>query len=343
MRRTWLLIICTGFAALAMWPSEAMARWYYCRVNVPDSPDLYWSELFEIPGEFHGPTMRKVREDYASYVRQSHSVQALDPHCVENYDGNQARINFDRVMSGSAPGVDRNARMIPTRWTPRMGSGARPNSIAAPPQRTTTPPRIAPSTASPVVPGPSDSERANSARLNAQQAAAAKRQREQIQATVAAKRAADAKYLSDKAAAEAKYLRDKAAVEAENARRAAAYKAAQAEYARKRAEYDEAINAGKSKKAGKDDNCRYETRQATAGGQAKALEAAKSAALRELERQKAITVQMSNTVISSGAVSCRGGPTPAGGVEMETDYSCTIPLVINAKVCTAKPASGSQQ
>lgn len=228
-----------------------------------------------------------------------------------------------------------------TNWLPTKGGGStsvNPRSVPAPAVKRSAPnatPRPAPVPTS----APIADEVANRTRLNAEQAAAAKRQREQIEATLAAKRAADAKHLGDKA----KYQRDKAAIEAENARRAAAYKAAQADYERKLVEHKAAVEAMKGKKAAKDEDCRFETRQKLASGQAKALADAKSAALREFERQKAITIQMSNTVVSSGSMSCKGGPTRAGGVEMETDYSCSVPIVIKAKVCTAKPASASKQ
>lgn len=336
MRRTWLLITSAGFAALAMWPSEAMARLFYCHSN---GLKVYTTDLFEIPDGYSDSAWENLRHEFTMWLIKDN---ARFPNAGKDAFTNHKFVRCEEKKPGDTyyEQLIRRERYVPTGWVPSIGRGTAKRTSATPAPRS----RVAPATPIPAPsPVPLANEVANSARLNAQQAAAAKRQREQIQATIAAKRAADAKYLSDKAATEAKYLRDKAAVEAENARRAAAYKAAQADYARKRAEYDAAIAAQKGKKAAKDENCRYETRNMAAGGQAKLLADAKSAALRELERQKAITVQMSNTVISSGAVSCRGGPTRAGGVEMETDYSCTIPLVIKAKVCTANPASASQQ
>lgn len=326
MRKPWVLLSIAGFSALAIWPNEAMAKWYACQT---DGPKEYATALFEVSEDAGSGTWERIKEDFRSWLRNSPQFPTArnDAYKYGILDCSEQEF-FERR-------IDPN-RYVPTGWVPSMGRGLPTRSSATPAPRS----RSMPATPRPApAAGPLADEVANRTRLNAAQAAAAKRQREQIEATLAAKRAADAKHLSDKA----KYQRDKAAIEAENARRAAAYKAAQADYERKLVEHKAAVEAMKDKKAAKGEDCRFETRQKLASGQAKALADAKSAALREFERQKAITIQMSNTVVSSGSMSCKGGPTRAGGVEMETDYSCSVPIVIKAKVCTAKPASASKQ
>jgi hypothetical protein len=334
MRRTWLWVTSAGVAALAMWPSEAMARSFYCHSN---GLKEYTTDLFQIPDGYSSSAWEDLKHQFTMWLIKDN---ARFPNAGKDAFTNHKFVRCEEKKPGDTyyEQLIRGKRYVPTGWVPSMGRGTAPRTSATPAPRSRAAP-APPPPRSTRAPAPSVDEVANSARLNAQQAAAAKRQREQIEATLAAKRAADAKHLSDKA----KYQRDKAAIEAENARRAAAYKAAQADYERKLVEHKAAVEAMKGKKAAKGEDCRFETRQKLASGQAKALADAKSAALREFERQKAITIQMSNTVVSSGSMSCKGGPTRAGGVEMETDYSCSVPIVIKAKVCTAKPASASKQ
>lgn len=65
------LIMC-GFGA---WSSPASAAWYFCRINDAKSSDVYWSEVFEIPGDDQAHIARTEIE-YKSYVARNNPVQA---------------------------------------------------------------------------------------------------------------------------------------------------------------------------------------------------------------------------------------------------------------------------